>query len=58
VKREHKLTHRESPIAVMVFCSCGWTHSEPRRNALARAAKMRAAIRRHAETIKKDEENR
>lgn len=37
-------------LAVMhrVVCSCGWRHLESsRQNALGRAAKQRAAVRRH-----------
>lgn len=32
----------------VVTCSCGWRHTETsRQNALGRATKMRAAVRRH-----------
>ncbi len=45
---EHLITTRESPIEVLLFCTCGWTDSVTRRqNALARAAKVKGKIRRH-----------
>lgn len=44
----HSLKRIDTPISVIVRCSCGWSHTETRhQNALARAAKLRAAIRRH-----------
>ncbi len=47
---DHRITSVMSPADEMVFCSCGWRHTVTRRqNALARAAKVRAAIRRHCE---------
>lgn len=44
----HSITERRSPINITVRCTCGWVHTETRRqNALARAAKVRAAIDKH-----------
>lgn len=33
------------------FCACGWVLTVPRQNALARAAKIKAAIRKHLQQI-------
>lgn len=42
----HEITERKTPLAVLLRCSCGWYREISRRqNALARAAKVRAAIR-------------
>jgi hypothetical protein len=42
-------TQTVTPVAVIVRCRyCGWSHTESRRqNALARAAKMKAAVSQH-----------
>lgn len=46
--KEHWMTERTSPINVQVSCTCGWVRTISRRqNALARAAKVRAAYREH-----------
>lgn len=42
------MTETVAPLSITVRCQCGWSHTESRRqNALARAAKMRAAINKH-----------
>lgn len=46
---KHLLDYSTSPIGYQVFCSCGWSHFERKRNALARSARMKAAIRKHME---------
>lgn len=44
----HEITERHSPVAVILLCSCGWTRQiDKRQNALARAAKVRAAKAEH-----------
>lgn len=44
----HKIVEKASPVSVILRCSCGWSHQIDRRqNALARAAKVRAAKREH-----------
>lgn len=44
----HKITERTSPASILLRCSCGWMQSITRaQNALARAAKVRAAIAKH-----------
>lgn len=44
----HEVTEHRSPTSVSYRCSCGWRHTELRRqNAFARAAKLRAALREH-----------
>lgn len=47
----HDIEERRTPIAILITCSCGW-HSQitRRQNALARASKVRAAIRAHLNT--------
>lgn len=42
------------PAVVSIRCSCGWIAAQSRRqNALARAAKLKAAIRQHRAAIAK-----
>lgn len=42
------VARRETPLSFITICSCGWRHSESRRqNALARTAKTKAAFRVH-----------
>lgn len=44
----HVLTEYVSPAHYIIRCSCGWSAMQPRRqNALARAAKLRAAVAHH-----------
>jgi hypothetical protein len=46
--REHIVEERRSPISIILRCSCGWRREITRRqNALARAAKVKAAIHLH-----------
>lgn len=46
---EHAIREIRSPATVTLRCSCGWSWSATRaQNALARAAKLRAAAQRHA----------
>ena len=48
----HFVEEKRSPISVIAACDCGWRRQFSRRqNALARTAKVRAAIRRHLEAI-------
>lgn len=45
---KHIMTEHDLNIRIVLTCSCGWKHSEPRRqNALARASKLRGAQRQH-----------
>lgn len=47
-KPGHLISERRAPALILIKCSCGWNYCESRRqNALARHAKIRAAIRRH-----------
>jgi hypothetical protein len=40
-----------SPLRVTLRCACGWSESFTRKqNALGRAAKVRAAMRKHTES--------
>jgi hypothetical protein len=39
----HGFHQRNLIIRVTTTCACGWSHSVPRQNALARAAKLRKA---------------
>jgi hypothetical protein len=49
----HHIDEIRSPIAIILRCSCGWTRSISRQqNALARAAKVRAAIAEHEKAYK------
>ena len=44
----HEVAERATPLHYMAVCTCGWVFQTTRRqNALARAAKIRAAIRQH-----------
>jgi hypothetical protein len=47
--RAHEITEHVTPIGHLLRCKCGWSHTVPRQNALARAAKVRRAIREHRE---------
>jgi hypothetical protein len=48
----HDITERRSPINIVVRCSCGWSRTFTRKqNALARAAKVRAAVDAHNREI-------
>lgn len=41
-----------APDAVTAMCSCGWSHRETRRqNSFARAFKIRAATRKHLDSV-------
>jgi hypothetical protein len=52
---EHEITERRTPASVIALCSCGWMHRESRRqNAFARAAKLRAAQRKHLTEARRD----
>ncbi len=56
--RDHIMTERRSPVAFLLRCSCGWSRQITRRqNALARAAKIRAAWNEHEREIDKEIEN-
>lgn len=48
---QHVFTEHDLNIRIEVRCSCGWRHTEPRQNALARAAKLRRAEREHLYTV-------
>lgn len=49
---QHEISERRSPVSVMLICSCGWRHTETRRqNARARQARLDAARRSHSRTI-------
>ena len=52
VTQAHLITERESPVAMLLRCKCGW-HKEITRkqNALARAAKVKAAVHEHIRWI-------
>jgi hypothetical protein len=55
---DHYITETRSPVAVIWRCSCGWSHRETRRqNALARAAKLRAAANKHKTTLNPEDRN-
>lgn len=42
------MTYTVTPAAIIVRCECGWSFTQSRRqNALARAAKIKAAINKH-----------
>lgn len=48
----HHMSEIRSPVTVSLVCDCGWRHRESRKqNAMARAAKIRAAGRRHLAAI-------
>jgi hypothetical protein len=52
---KHEISSRNSPVSVITMCSCGWSHTETRRqNAWARAAKIKSAVRGHFARIKDD----
>ena len=44
---EHRITHRNTLGPYLVRCSCGWGFQIHKQNVLARAAQIRAAIRKH-----------
>lgn len=46
----HQITERRAPGSFLVRCSCGWSVEIRKQNALARAAKIRRAIREHQES--------
>lgn len=49
--KTHALHKRSGPLYTMITCTCGWSHRESRRqNALGRASKERAAMRKHFDT--------
>lgn len=50
---DHAIMVRRSPINYTVRCSCGWSRTIAKQNALARAAKVRAAITEHERTIER-----
>ena len=43
----HEISERRGPGIFIVMCSCGARQQFARRNALARAAKARAWVRKH-----------
>lgn len=50
--KTHEIETRTSPVGYHATCTCGWFHTERRKqNALARAAKMKAAIRAHYDAV-------
>ena len=49
--KQHNITQRHAPTCVLVMCSCGWQRQFKRENALARAAKVRKAIRAHYQQV-------
>lgn len=52
---EHDITTRRSPVAIIVRCTCGWSRQFTRhQNALARAARVRAAISEHQRDAARD----
>jgi hypothetical protein len=54
---EHIGDERRSPVAILLICSCGWRRTITRKqNALARAAKVRAAWREHEQATDKERE--
>lgn len=47
-EQRHEINQRNGGgLGYIVRCSCGWSFRVPRQNALARAAKVRAAIAAH-----------
>lgn len=55
----HDMTEVRSPGAVVVRCSCGWSRTVLRaQNALARAAKVRAAWALHAREIEAQQQEK
>lgn len=49
----HVLREKYAPTCVILYCSCGWRHTESRQqNAMARAARINAASGRHYEATK------
>lgn len=52
---KHELSAIRSPISVTMVCRCGWRFTVDRsQEAFARAAKLRAAIRKHMEIKEKE----
>jgi hypothetical protein len=50
---EHSISEIRSPAAIILRCTCGWVQQITRRqNALARAAKVHAAITEHEKSIR------
>lgn len=55
-KVEHEITQRKTPLSYLLVCTCGWSHSETRRqNAWARAAKLRSAEAAHWRAVEAQE---
>lgn len=49
---KHEIAEYVSPVGVTWRCSCGWSTQQSRRqNALARAAKLKAAARKHYKAV-------
>lgn len=48
----HNIDVRKTPIGHLIRCACGWSQVIPKQNALARAAKVRAACRKHLKEAK------
>jgi hypothetical protein len=49
---KHETSEHRSPVAILLRCSCGWSRQISRKqNALARAAKVKAAWREHEQQI-------
>ena len=52
MSKPRAITERRAPTATIVCCTCGWSRTITRRqNALARAAKVRAARNEHARQV-------
>jgi hypothetical protein len=52
IKTTHEISKFRSPISIQLRCSCGWSRQITRQqNALARAAKVRAAIAEHERSV-------
>lgn len=52
----HEVVELTSPDAIILRCSCGWSHQIDRRqNAFARAAKVRAEKTKHRREVAQKE---
>lgn len=55
---QHDLEVRKSPINFIVHCRCGFSRTITRRqNALARARKVKSAIREHDKQVEENQTN-
>lgn len=50
-EQRHEIAVRATPVNTLVQCTCGWSRTVPRQNALARAAKVRRHIREHEDEV-------